>query len=166
MNGNNSQTKEGFIKSIGHPRKQDLANMIFDGAEVSAMREAGFGRINILEMARNIKHSVEGMEGLDIDIPRTEGDDEPVSEEAPAEATTEAEVTAPTAPDATVTAPVEPTAEEKAAIDSMVDYTITEETVASFGPKADGSAFQFGEVVKLPADHAFVNPTAPTAPTA
>lgn len=160
MNGNNSQTKEGFIKSIGHPRKQELAEMIFAGAEVSAMVEAGFGRITILEMARSIKTSVEGMEGLEIDIPRTEGDDEPIDEAADETATANVGVDHATGSDTTVTAPATPTAEEQAAIDSMVDYTITEETLPSFGPKQDGSAFQVGEVVKLPAEHVFVNPTA------
>lgn len=129
MNGNNSTTHEGFIKALGHPRKQELAEMIIAGADVAAMKEAGFGRINILEMARTIKESVEGMEGLDIDIPRTEGDDEPVDEDADETATeTEAlveetantsapvssdNVPTPTAtpvvPDATVTEPVIPT---------------------------------------------------------
>lgn len=110
MNGNNSQTKEGFIKSIGHPRKQELAEMIFAGAEVSAMKEAGFGRITILEMARSIKTSVEGMDGLEIDIPRTEGDDEPVDEAADEVTETTVGVDHLTGTDTTVTAPVEPTA--------------------------------------------------------
>lgn len=166
MNGNNSTTQEGFIKALGHPRKQELAEMIFAGADVAAMKEAGFGRINILEMARTIKESVEGMDGLDIDIPRTEGDDEPVDEDADEVTETTVEETANTSAPVssenvpTPTADRIPTAEEQAAIDSMVDYTITEETVGSFAPKADGSAFVVGEVVKLPANHAFVNPTA------
>lgn len=136
MNGNNSQTKEGFLKSYGHPRKKELATMIFDGKTEEEMLAAGFGRINILEMARAIRTSVAGMEGLKLNIPRQEvaptepvadtsapvepvapapeapvapTEDAPVAPTEPVVPTPEAPVE-PTAPDATVTEPVAPTA--------------------------------------------------------
>lgn len=131
MNGNNSQTKEGFIKTLGHPRKQELATMICDGAEVSAMLAAGYGRINIIEMARDIRNSVVGMEGLSIDVPR-EGHE--TVGEVPAEVEVATTNAAPTpAPEATVSAPTEPTTEStnEATVTESAETTETNEPVAS-----------------------------------
>lgn len=72
MENRNTQSKEGFLKTVTHPRKNELARMIFDGKTPDEMLAAGFGRLNVLEMARQIRHNVEGMEGLDVDIPRGE----------------------------------------------------------------------------------------------
>lgn len=71
MNGNNTQTKQGFINALGHPRKKQLATILLgDNATVEAAAEAGFDRISTLEMARNIKQSVEGMKDFSFDWPR------------------------------------------------------------------------------------------------
>lgn len=52
-------------------------------------------------------------------------------------------------------APSTPTPEEQAEIDSMVDYTITEETLEQFNAsRAEGmEPFKVGDVVKLAKDH-------------
>ena len=151
MNGNNSQTKEFFIKSLGHPRKQELAGMIFDGAEVPAMIAAGFGRITILEMAREIKNSVIEMESLDIDIPRDESE---TVADVPAEvevAPINVAVDHATGTDTTVvtepTAPVEPTPDVPTEpVVPTPDATVTDATATD---------------PVIPTE-----PTAPTAPTA
>lgn len=62
-------TREDFIKGISHPRKVELANMIFDGVSFEDMQNAGFGRINVLEMAREISRDVEGQEELSVEVP-------------------------------------------------------------------------------------------------
>lgn len=58
---------------------------------------------------------------------------------------------------ASTTEPVAPTPEEQAEIDSMVDYTITEATLAEFPTTyPDGRTVAVGDVVKLPANHPLV----------
>ena len=47
-----------------------------------------------------------------------------------------------------------PTQEE---LDSMVDYTITKETVAQFPPLPDGTVLKVGDVVKLEKGHPLLN---------
>lgn len=89
MKGNNSSTREAFIKELGHPRKIELANMIFDGASVEEMKNAGYGRINILEMAREISRDVEGQENLSIDIPRDDAEPESEKKESASDATSD-----------------------------------------------------------------------------
>lgn len=67
-------SREAFIKSLSHSRKIELANMILDDASVEDMKNAGFGRINILEMARKISADVEGKEDFSLDIPNDEAE--------------------------------------------------------------------------------------------
>jgi len=59
--GNNKLSREEFVNQIGHPRKIEMANMIFDGASFEVLQEAGFARVNVLEMTSKIKVYVEGM---------------------------------------------------------------------------------------------------------
>ncbi len=67
---------------------------------------------------------------------------------------------APVATEGSTTAPevVTPTPEEQAEIDSMVDYTITEETLEQFNAsRVEGmEPFKVGDVVKLAKDHPIV----------
>ena len=74
MNGNNTQSKEGFIGTLGHPRKVELAEMLLaeEVASQQAFVDAGFNRITVLEMARDIRTNVEGMEDMSFDWPRDE----------------------------------------------------------------------------------------------
>lgn len=71
----NNVSREDYIARITHPRKRQLATMILDGASVAELNDAGFGRLNIMEAARDIKRNVEGQENLSYDIPRGEGMD-------------------------------------------------------------------------------------------
>lgn len=73
MNGNNSMTKAGFISSLAHPRKQQLATILFGEGDVFAQAiEAGFNDILIKEMARDIRRSVEGCENFSVDFAKTD----------------------------------------------------------------------------------------------
>lgn len=74
-NNSNTLSREAYLKTFGHPRKKELAIMLLDGASVEDLNAAGFGRINILEAARDIRLKVEGQEGFSIDIPRGTGMD-------------------------------------------------------------------------------------------
>jgi hypothetical protein len=70
MNGNNTTTAEGFVKNLSHPRKKELATMLLNGTTIEALSAASFGRINVIEMARDIRRSVLGMEDFSFDYPR------------------------------------------------------------------------------------------------
>ncbi len=70
MNGNNTQTKEGFIGALGHPRKKELAAILLgENPTVEATAAAGFDRVTTLEMAREIKRNVQGMEDFSFEWP-------------------------------------------------------------------------------------------------
>ena len=113
MNGNNTQSAEGFIEAFGHPRKKELAGMLL-AEEVATKQElvdAGFQRITVLEMSRNIRQNVEGMEDFEMEWPRdeevvaTKEEVEPVEEvETPVETPVEETV----APVETPEVPTEP----------------------------------------------------------
>lgn len=72
MEGHNKLTREEFLKGVSHPRKKELAEMLLDGKSKEEMVEAGYGRINILEMAREISRNVEDKKGFSVDFPRKE----------------------------------------------------------------------------------------------
>lgn len=80
-NNSNNLSREGYLKTFGHPRKKELAIMLLDGASVEELNEAGFGRINILEAARDIRLKVEGYADFKLDIPRGTGMDSSSSED-------------------------------------------------------------------------------------
>lgn len=78
MNGNNSQTREGFIKALSHPRKKELAELMLNAespeAAVKAAQDSGADRITIMEMGREIRQSVEGMQDFRIKVIREESE--------------------------------------------------------------------------------------------
>jgi hypothetical protein len=74
-------TREAFLSRFGHPRKVELATMILDRAPVDDLTAAGFGRLNVMEMARDIKLNVEGYGDLRYDIPRGSGMDSTTAED-------------------------------------------------------------------------------------
>lgn len=80
-NNSNNLSREGYLKTFGHPRKKELAIMLLDGASVEELNAAGFGRINILEAARDIRLKVEGYADFKLDIPRGTGMDSSSSED-------------------------------------------------------------------------------------
>lgn len=80
-NNSNTLSREGYLKTFGHPRKAELATMLLDGASVEELNAAGFGRINILEMASDIRLKVEGQKDFSIDIPRGTGMDSSSTED-------------------------------------------------------------------------------------
>jgi len=69
MNGNNSQSKEGFIASLSHPRKKELATMLFEGSTMLAMHKRGFNDLLVKEMSRDIRSNVEGMQTFTVESP-------------------------------------------------------------------------------------------------
>lgn len=73
MNGNNTQTKEGFINALGHPRKKELAELLLtEGVTVEQVAAIGVNRVTALEMAREIRQSIQGMEEFSFEWPRDE----------------------------------------------------------------------------------------------
>lgn len=71
MNGNNTQTKDGFISALGHPRKKQLATILLsENPTIESIAKAGFDRITTLEMIRSIRNSVEGMKDFSFEWPR------------------------------------------------------------------------------------------------
>lgn len=91
MANRNALSREAYLKTIAHPRKNELATMILDGASVEELNAAGFGRINILEAARDIRLKVEGKEDLSYDIPRGTGGDSTSAEDIARTADADAE---------------------------------------------------------------------------
>lgn len=162
MNGNNSQTKEGFIKALNHPRKKELATIMINAgspeAAIAAAEEAGADRITIMEMGREIRRSVAGMEDFRIKMARrvveggeaTEDSNVVVAEETPA------------APVADQT----PAADQAPVADQVADQTIVGADPAA--PVADQAVET--EVVATPentapvADETAAAPVPPVAP--
>lgn len=64
--------KDTFIESLSHPRQVELAEMIFNEASPEEMVEKGYGRINVLEMAKKIAVNVEGFDDFVYDFPKDE----------------------------------------------------------------------------------------------
>ena len=63
MNGHNTQTIAGFLTSLSHLRKKQLAQILMgEGDVIEAAKEAGFNDILIKEMSRDIRKNVQGME--------------------------------------------------------------------------------------------------------
>lgn len=82
MNGNNTQSKEGFINALGHPRKKELAEMLLaEEVNVEAVREAGYDRVTVAEMAREISRNVEGMEDFSVEWPAEVAEETVATEE-------------------------------------------------------------------------------------
>lgn len=162
MNGNNTTTPEGFVKNLSHPRKKELATMLLNGTTIEALSAASFGRINVIEMARDIKRSVVGMEDFSFDYPRNA--DQNVSapkvattNEASATPSTDSPVANP-APEASTTPAPEPTPEvPPAATVSDSAPVASTEPAAPVAPEATTAAPTAPEVT---------NPSAPVAPTA
>lgn len=77
----NHLTRDEYLATFSHPRKQELAIMILDGSSVDDLNAAGYARINILEAVNDIKEKVEGMEAFELDIPRGEGMDSTSAED-------------------------------------------------------------------------------------
>lgn len=74
MDNKNKMSEVEFLDSFNHPRHRALAKMILDGESVESMNEAGFARINILEMVNKISGNIEGREDFQLDIPLGEGE--------------------------------------------------------------------------------------------
>lgn len=72
MNGSNNKTREAFLAEFTHPRKLELATMILDGKNFDELKEAGYGRINVLEMVREINRNVEGQEDFELEVPEAD----------------------------------------------------------------------------------------------
>lgn len=101
MKGNNTQSKEGFINSLGHPRKKELAEVLMtEGVTLEEVKALQFDRISVMEMVREISRNIEGMEDFSFDYPRETA---AVAEEAATETPSEGADTAQTtdAPNAT-----------------------------------------------------------------
>jgi hypothetical protein len=113
MNGHNQMTVEGFIKNLSHPRKQELATMLLNGTTIEALDAAGYGRINVIEMATEIRQSITGMSDFVFDYPnKIEENVAPTEVSTPEVTTPDASVTAPVAnPVPEVTTPVVPETE-------------------------------------------------------
>ena len=72
LTGNNKLTREEFVGQIGHPRKEEMANMILDEATFEELEEKGFGRINVLEMAALISANMIDMQKFVVEVPEDE----------------------------------------------------------------------------------------------
>ncbi len=127
MNGQNKETKEGFIKGFRHPRKAELATALLSGeATVESLAAAGFGRVNVLEMARTIRHNVAGMEEFNFEWPRDI--EVTVAKVAPVAETVAPEAEVPTAtPEATPEVVPETTPEAEVPVAPVAE--VTPETV-------------------------------------
>lgn len=112
MNNANNMSKAGFIKSLTHPRKVELAEILLadgfnaDEVDVAEFTAKGFDRLTVIELGRQISKQVEGMEGFAIEWPRTDSVEKSRKEEAVDKKNEEETVTD--------TKTVEVTAEEKA----------------------------------------------------
>jgi hypothetical protein len=71
MEGQNLYPVDLFISKLDHPRKQELATMLIEGTTIEAVSEAGFNRVIVLEMCREIRRNVVGMASFDFEYPRT-----------------------------------------------------------------------------------------------
>jgi len=53
-------SKKEFLDGISHPRRRELAEMIFAKASREEMLEAGYGEVNVTEMCTKIAADVDG----------------------------------------------------------------------------------------------------------
>lgn len=134
MNGNNTQSKEGFIKALGHPRKVQLAELLFaEDVSVEKIAEAGFNRISALEMAREIKRNVEGMEGFSFDWPRNTDVEVAKPDSTPSEGADAAQ----TADTANASEGAGQTGEGEGAANAGDDTTVNDDGSSSSAPVED-----------------------------
>lgn len=88
MNNANNMSKAGFIKSLTHPRKVELAEILLadgfnaDEVDVAEFTAKGFDRLTVIELGRQISKQVEGMEGFAIEWPRNDSVEKSRKEEA------------------------------------------------------------------------------------
>lgn len=67
MKGNNTMTKEKFVAALGHPRKKELAGILFTSSNpLEDAMSAGFNDVIVKEMARSIQRDVVGMENFSL----------------------------------------------------------------------------------------------------
>lgn len=180
MHNSNSMTAKGFIESLTHPRKVELAEILLakdfnvEEIDVEGLAEKGYGRMTVIEMGRQISREVEGMEEFTFDWPRN-SEAEATGKEKAVENQAAKEEAAKVAADEKAEADAK-AAEEKAAADKVAEEKAAEDKAAADAEAAKtdqsvtgertafkviagvefpkGTAHEVGTILKLTADEA------------